>query len=71
MVPCMDFGEALAAMRDGGHEARRDAWNEGTVVGMAAGSEGQEYFYARNAEGCTMVWPMVQHDVLARDWVVL
>lgn len=73
MVPCMDFGAALGAMREGETRVRRASWNEGTVIGIRRrqdGSGAEDYFYASNTDGQIIVWPVAHRDLFASDWEI-
>ena len=67
----MDFGEALAALKQG-RAVERPGWNgEGMHVYLHGGTGGIKPFLAvKAADGNTYPWVTSQTDVLAEDWAV-
>lgn len=73
MVPCMDFGAALNAMREDEQRVRRVSWNEGTVIGIRwpeGSTLAEPYFYAEGLHGHTIAWPVTHRDLFAVDWEI-
>lgn len=81
MVPGLNFGEALAALKVGGKVARR-GWNGKGLwlklqVPDAHSKMTLPYIYinypddAKTTPGARVPWFASQTDLLAEDWVVL
>ena len=67
----MDFGEALAALKQG-RAVERPGWNgEDMYVYLHTPGDGVRPFLAiKAADGNTYAWVTSQTDVLAEDWAV-
>lgn len=79
----VDFGEALAHLKDGGKAARDgwDGWNreslwirlvepEGTSE-FDYGMENLPYLEMKTADRTLIPWVATQEDLLAEDWILL
>jgi Protein of unknown function (DUF2829) len=73
----MNFGEALAVLKQGGHIFRQ-GWNaQGMWVAlMAAGTEpgalmDKPYIYMKAFDGGFVPWVASQTDLLSNDWEVV
>lgn len=71
----MDFGQALAALHNGGKLAR-DGWNgQGMWIALQTPDEHSKmlrpYLYMRPVDGDLVPWVASQSDLLATDWRVV
>lgn len=75
-VPGMDFGAALAAMREHDHRVTREGWNgEGQWVAIQwpdnHSKMGRPYLYMSPVDGALVPWVASQSDLLATDWQIV